>query len=402
MEIGRPHDACDLLARAAELADAPAERMAVHHELVRAAQVAERWALVVEAIATYRQIAAQAGQPIGRYDELTILELDARLWSGDEPQTLLEDYRGYLHDPEAPDDVRLRAANALMRMAEELLSVDLAEEAFDAARDIPEHPELEPERFRLRLMNALMSGRHDEAIAASRRAMAEIHGNAAVMCRTLWLCGFGLLRAGLLDAGCAALEAVHDRARGARLHSHEFSAALALACVLRDAGRTGDALAWHAKASLLAERSTSDRRSLNHFANCVLFALDRGDFAEARRSLARWREIPASKSGYPQLIFLALEIRMRQLEESYDSTDDELRDLLDGHFRARSLGHHDEVMVTLWHALARKGRVEYADELLRAYLEEFRQLRWPLCPELRQLAARVAGEPEESAVSAVA
>ena len=94
-------------------------------------------------------------------------------------------------------------------------------------------------------------------------------------------------------------------------------------------------------------------------------ALDAGDLAGAavfiRQALATVAE---ARWGHAGLYFRALELRLRQLEDGYECSDAELDHLMKMHLSNRGLGHHDEVVETLWHALARKGRVTEADSLL--------------------------------------
>ena len=85
---------------------------------------------------------------------------------------------------------------------------------------------------------------------------------------------------------------------------------------------------------------------------------------------------------------------MKQLAESYDCSDDELQELLKGHFLGQGVGHHDEVIVTIWNALVRKGRIEYANSLVRDYMNRHRRIRWPLSPELKAITQNL--DPHES------
>jgi DNA-binding SARP family transcriptional activator len=397
LEIGRPGDACDVLVRASQLSEAVDDRMSTAEELMVAGEIAERWELVTESVRAYMQLAAQQGRPVGDYHEYRILELESLVSSGADPASLLGAYRRYVHDAGAPASIRVRAATTLVVLAEELMSPCLATEAFEAANAATaESTEPAPDRFRLDLIYCVASGRFEEAIALARAGANERSGSVTQICRRTWLAGFALLRAGLLDEGCAATETCFNMASDAHLQSIAKYAAVSLACVLRDAGRVAEARLWHSRATDLVDRHVAIRRSLNHLSNCVLFALDDGDYDAARRALQRAADIPASRSGLSRLVFLALEVRVRQLEESYDCSDDELTELLEGHDRGQAVGHHDEVVVTIWNAFVKKRRIEDAKSLVRAYLNQHRRIRWPLSPELKAITRQLGGYESDS------
>jgi DNA-binding SARP family transcriptional activator/tetratricopeptide (TPR) repeat protein len=397
LEIGHPGDACDVLVRASELTEAVSDRMDTAEALMVAGEIAERWELVTDAVRAYIQLAAQQGRPVGDYHEYRILELESLLYSGADPASLLPAFRRYAHDTAAPASIRVRAATGLVFLAEEIISTGLATEGFEAANAATTGAiELAPDRFKLDLVYYVVSGRFEEAVALARAGAKSRDGSVTQVCQRIWLAGFALLRAGLIEEGCASIESCFKMAMDAHLHSTAAWAAVGLACVLRDAGRTSEARSWHARAAGLLNRDVAIRRLLNHLSNCVLFALDEGDFEAARRALQRAAEIPASRAGVSRLVLLALEVRVKQLADLDDCSDAELKELLDGYFLGRGVGHHDEVIVTIWNALVRRRRVEYADALVRDYLNRHRRIRWPLSPELKEIAWRLAADQSGS------
>jgi tetratricopeptide (TPR) repeat protein len=378
------------------LAEAVDDRMDTAEALMVAGEIAERWELVTETVRAYMQLAAQQGRPVSDYHEYRILELESLASSGANPASLVPDYRRYAHDTAAPASIRVRAATGLVVLAEEVISADLTTEAFEAANAATaEAIEPLPDRFKLDLVHYVVSGRFEEAVALARAGAQARDGNITEVCRRIWLAGFALLRAGLVDEGCASIETCFKMASDAHLHSTAAYAAVSLACVLRDAGRVAEARSWHIRAAGLINRHVAIRRSLNHLSNCVLFSLDEGDFEAARRALQRAAEIPASRAGLSRLVLLALEVRVKQLAESYDCSDDELQELLDGHLLGKGVGHHDEVIVTIWNALVRRRRVEYANALASGYLSD-RRIRWPLSPELKTIARRLSAQESGS------
>jgi tetratricopeptide (TPR) repeat protein len=386
LEIGRPDDACELLYRAETLSDTTSERIAILEERILAHEIAGGWSHIGEDVQTYLQLAAQHDVPVDRYHPYRILALESRMRRGEDPSSFLADLRAFASDSAAPTPVRVRAASAVMMLAEDLMSPDLAAEAFDAVGPARlDDSDTSPGRVGMELIYYALLGRLNDSITLARRAVDYAGRTPGEDCRVLSLCGFALLRAGQLAEGRSMFEQCFRKASRYRLYSLQLHAAVALACVLRDAELYPDALHWHGVATELLRRG-SGRLSLGYFANAVLFAIDRRDFECAVGWLDRASEIPAVRSGYPELIFLALRIRVRQLDEGYVCSEAEVHELLKGHFKARGLGHHDEVVVTLWHALATHGRTSYGDELLRDYLVDHRKMRWPLCPELRQLA----------------
>jgi hypothetical protein len=76
------------------------------------------------------------------------------------------------------------------------------------------------------------------------------------------------------------------------------------------------------------------------------------------------------------------------------------------HLRYRTVGHHDEVMEAVWHALADVGRVGEGNRLLSDYLARYRRFRSPLGLGLSTLVSRalredalVAGDDSEGGVT---
>jgi DNA-binding SARP family transcriptional activator len=387
LEIGHPDDACDVLVRASELTDSPGDRLDTTAELMFAAEIAERWQVVISSVRTYMQLAAQQGHPVDEYDPCRLLELDALVAIGAEAAALLPACRRYAHDEAAPPAIRIRAATTMSVLSEELLSPSLATEAFEAANRATAAADGEPlDRFKLDLIYHVVSGQFERAIALARTAAETPDRSSGRMCKRVWLAGFALLRVGLIDEGSAIVARCFAMASERQLHSRAACAAVTLACLFRDLGRTAEAREWHARAVALMSSHVEIRRSLNHLSNCVLFALDERDFAEARRALDLAGAIPAAKAGLARQIFLALEMRVKQVAESYDCTDAELQELLDGHALGKSVGFHDEMMVTLWNALVRRGRAPEANALVRDYVSRDRGTRWPLSPELRVIA----------------
>jgi hypothetical protein len=175
-----------------------------------------------------------------------------------------------------------------------------------------------------------------------------------------------------------------------------------LACSLRDDGRGVDARNWHnSERALFAQRDCQEGLA-THLSNCALFAMDELDFEGARAAIGRAvRDVPVARIGHAGLHFRALDLRVKQLADDYDCTEPELAELLTLHMRFRTLGHHDEVMETLWNALARKGRAAHANSLLLEYVTRHRRLRGSLSPGLRMLGEQLQLDDTSEGVAQV-
>jgi hypothetical protein len=196
-----------------------------------------------------------------------------------------------------------------------------------------------------------------------------------------------------LDEGVAAIETCYQLASDQRLLTAQYRAASHLAGVLRDAGRVEDSLKWHQKAWVAFDQLGGQEKLASFFSNCAQFAMAVADFSVAKEWVSRaLRELPSAQVGHAGLHFRALELRIKQITESYDCTEHELQELLDVHLRHRAFGHHDEVMEAVWYALARKGRETEGDKLLHQYLRQYRRLRWPVTQGLATLVANRRAE----------
>jgi DNA-binding SARP family transcriptional activator len=407
LDIGQPNDAITALRRAAELAETATQLSAIHRDLLIPAEIAGAWTTILEVVTVIKRAAGRHSLELD--PTLERLELEALFRSSSDPRMLVGRLQRYASESSLSARERLRACMLMIAAAEDLFSEDLARDAFAKAESAGDADDVAAYRREFQVIYHASFGDLDKAVDAARKllTLADSETSLAAECRMRLTAGGALLRAGLLDEGVAAVETCYAVATNHRLITAQYRAASHLAGVLRDARNVEASIKWHDKASKAFEQLGGRERLAGFFSNCAQFAMAAGDFTLAKEWVARaLREVPSAGVGHAGLHFRALELRIKQITDSYDCTDDEIQELLDSHLRYRSFGHHDEVMEAVWHALARKGLNKEGDRLLDEYLHKYRRFRWPLVQGLRTLAearpparASLDAEETESATS---
>lgn len=384
LEIGRPNDAVEALRRAAQLGESSDNLAVVRRDLLVAARIAGAWTTVLEVIGAMK---ADRSWSVESEPSLEGLELEALYRSAAPPGALADRLKRYANDPEIPAHERWEACMLMVCNAEDLLSEQLASEAFSTAQSLSEVG-TESQVLGFEVVYHASFGDLDAAGEAAGKllALARIQPNYAAACRMLLTASGGLLRAGVTE-GLQALERCYAIASEHRLAGMQFRAATSLAGFFFDSGQIGESLAWHRKAMLAFEQLGGRDKVGAFFSNCVVLSLLVGDIDAARTWVRRaLQDVPAASVGHAGLHFRALDLRVKQIGDGYVCSDEELDELLALHRRYRGLGYHDDVMEAVWHALERKGRAAEADALLREYLQSHRRLKSPIPPTLSQLA----------------
>jgi hypothetical protein len=393
LEIGHPSDAVRALRRAIDLPMDASERPAVRRELLTAAEIAADWPTVFETLEAMRAQLVADGHGGDLEPELELLSNEAWLATARDPAAILDRIRRRAHDETLTARHRLRACRLLTSVAEALLSAELGAEAYEAGSRVDVDESSLVDRLLFEMMHQASFGDVDCAVAPARRliALAASQPKATTRCRMLTFGSAGLIRAGLLDEGCDVGRAAYDVATACRLRTWQQRAATMLATWLREADQLVEALMWHERSRAAFEHVDGRENAVDFYSNCVQFAMEAGDYAQALEWLRRARsDYPRARVGGAGLHFRALELRVRQLTDtSYDLPQSELSELLDIHLRLRGIHQHDDMLEALWHALARKGRTAEGDALVRDYFTRYRRHRLPVGARLREVLAAV-------------
>jgi hypothetical protein len=316
------------------------------------------------------------------------LELEALLRSSADPRLVASRLKAFARTSSLPAGERFRACMLLAAAAEDLLSEELAADAYAAAQSVNGIGDAVRYRLEFEVVYHASFGDLDFAARSARDLLALATGqsSSAAECRMRLTSGSGLLRAGLLE-GVDTLETCYRIASDHHLITAQYRAASHLAGFLRDSRELDQSLVWQERAAAAFELLQGREKLAGFFSNCALFAMAAGDLKAAQQWVSRANaEVPSVQVGSAGLHFRALELRIRQLMDADDCQDGELEELLDAHLRYRVFAHHDEVMEVVWHGLGRKGRVCQANDLLDAYLNTHRRLRWPITQGLAEIA----------------
>jgi hypothetical protein len=273
-------------------------------------------------------------------------------------------------------------------MAESTLAPELAADAYRAASSLPQDPSAYVEKLTFELMYHASFGEIGRSISPAREliALSSTLPRPSVQCRTIFNAAAGLLRAGALVEGCASLRTSYEVALGAGLPGPQQLSASLLANILLMTGRTDEARLWWERSLAVMDQLDAHEIALEFYSTAIQFAMAEGDYRAANMWLDRSQEqIPRGRVGSPGLHFAALRLRLKQLSESYDCTETELRELLECHLGHRTQHHHDEVMETVWHALARKDRVAEAQALVSEYFTVHRRHQLPVTRGLMRI-----------------
>jgi hypothetical protein len=383
LEIGQPVEAVRALQRAAVVAPDASQLSAIRCELLVAAEIAGEWRTVLEVLPGLRELEPGHGGVIN----LERLELEALLRTSSDPRTVAARLTAYARNESVEPRERLRACTLLVAASEDLLSEGYALDAAAVAQSVADTEDLASIRREFEIIYHASFGDLGLAVGAARwlRERTAAERNFALACRRELTAGGALLRAGLIQEGAEALERCYAIATDHRLTTFQHRAATFLAGFLRDA-QSPQAFDWQERAERAFNDSGQREKLAGFFSNCAMFAIDAGDLDLASAWVARaFREVPSAQVGVAGLHFRSLQLRLRQLRDSYDCSDEELSEMLDTHIRYRTFGNQDEMMESLWHALARKGRTVEADALLQEYVGRHRRIRCALPKGLAQI-----------------
>jgi tetratricopeptide (TPR) repeat protein len=393
LEMGHPGDAVRALRRAVDLPLDQVTRLTLLRELLTASEIASDWRTILHTVGAIRAHRVGQGYTADLDPRLELLAVHATLCVAADPADAVERLRRYVRDEALTIAERMRSCKFLVAASEVLLSPALAHEAYAIAASLPENQSAATDKVILELIYHASFGDVQYAIDPSKRLIliAEEAKTASSKCQMLVYAAGGLLRAGQLSEGCTALENAYTVALAAGLSTGQQRAANLLACVLRETDRIDEARAWYARSLFAFDRLGGRETACDFYSNCIQFAIADGDYDAATEWLRRaFEEAPRARIGGTGLVFSALQLRVKQLSESYDCPDAELDELLEAHLRHRGLHHHDEILEAIWHALARKGRVAAGTALVHEYFAKYRRHKLPVVPGLQRILNQVA------------
>jgi len=258
--------------------------------------------------------------------------------------------------------------------AELMLDTELADFAYSMSRGLLSGSEAQ---LLLEVMYHACFGRAADAIVAAGQLVSLCTDSVPASFVNLLNAGYALYRVGALPDAAQVLTRAYDEAHARGMHTFEARACLLLARMHWSVGDLERSRQWRDKyASILHSRSVRGVIGEFELLSCRL-AIEAGALEEARSFFSMMRKHRPSRLDLPRMYVLATELSLRMAEGARDISASDLQLLLGLHFRARSIGLHDDTMGALHDALVLNGRSAQATLLLQEYLTRHRRDGFP-------------------------
>jgi DNA-binding SARP family transcriptional activator len=389
LELGRPGEAAQILARALDLEVSRDDRRLVGTQMVLAADAASEPMLV------FRGYEALGDRGTTReHNEMEFAHFRACLRSWKRTQDREEDLFACVLAKDASPDHRVAAAMAIAKYADVHGDQDLAERAVHALPIEVIHsasPEIRLEFLMVR-HSALREWEHAAEAARALIRVAQSAGAAPTV--KIMNAGLVLLRSGFHSEASSAAQLAYAQAStaGNRRIAHQ----LAWFISDRYLDSNDDQLAqqWLDRARVLGQDDPGTAEDLSQNMHYVLRSLDDGDAPSARTRLERMdsRGLFTDTNIMRRWQYL-LAIRLRQLEGGKNISEEEVECLTRGAATTASMDHLTEKEVTTaCHGLALMGRRAQARQLLAGYDRSLRLTRAALSRHSRDLQVKLASD----------
>ncbi len=344
--IGKAGQALELLQRAREIAKYPHHLRDVLGDMMLASKTSAQWTNVLELSSELAQL--NLGLPRESHSELELVSIEAcwltRFEAGGDLTRLLQCARS----SDADTCHRVDAACLLLKIAHEKGDANLATAAFESVEQLLGSRSLRYADRIVPIVYHASFGDRDRAVALSRSLVSDLRSMesiAAELRAALNLCVLFILVGELTDALNLAQSYI-QRAKSLDLDAweYDFNCASCVVCLMQE--DFDAAQQWCDLATAL--KTNGHRGGLSHAyaANALELALWKADVTSAQRELER-----AEQSLGESLRFRAylqgVELRMRQLDPTYQCEDAKLQDLIRVHEATKRLTGGDGLAVEL-------------------------------------------------------
>jgi tetratricopeptide (TPR) repeat protein len=387
IDIGRPSDALATLKRALTF-EAPDEiRLEIVESALATLWFAINWADGIDLVPELKQLRGRLGRSVDPHDKFELLELTAAMHSDGDPRVNVSQLLRCLTSQDASREHKLCVARHLIAVAELTMDQRLANFAYEGMK------ELIPSSFWQALSDVFYHTCFGDATKVRELATAlEKEIDLPRLIAVQLNIAYAQFRVGSCsEAERLAIQGLQVAQR-LEILSAEMHCSLLLARLYWSLERIEESEKWHEHfASVLARNS--DRDILWEFYVQGARLATRGRrYAEAQKYIDLARSCVQALLDLPRLCITACEIELRLAMGEESCSDEELREFLSLHLRARNLGCQDEVTLSLLRVLSVRGQTALAATLYESYVTTFRRDGFPIRTELAELGMKLASE----------
>lgn len=391
LEIGRPGEAAQVLARALKLDVNAKDRQLIGRQMVLAADAAGETSLVFQGYEALGKREAMRDE----HDELEFAHFRASLRSFNAAGCREEELLKCVLSADASADHRVAAALSIAKYADIQGNRSLAERAVHALPTEVLHAANSAVRLEFLLVRHCVLGEWNDAIRVARALVhLAISGESASRASLLSNAAVALVRSGCLSEAENAGQLAFGEATLAGNRRLAHQAAWFLSELFFDGGNDQLAQDWHRHALTSSNDDSQLGDDLSQRLNYLMRALETGDAATARRMFDRmnsrglfvgtslthrWRDV--------------LAIRIDQIEGGTKTSREEIGCLMQGSAGTPSMESVREMEVsTACRGLLLTGRRTEARQFLDEYVSSGRITRGPLTRGFRELQRELGSD----------
>lgn len=384
-QIGRAPQGVMLLQRAKALARYATDLTDITGELVLASKAAGRW----EDAEKYSKelLAASPRQGTRRHTNLEMVGIEASWAQSLRAPEALEQLQSCLNAAEAPVDHRIDAARIIVRIAHELGDGQLATKAFEAVEPYLGESSVEYAPRLLPVIYHLCFGDRDKALCLARKLVVDLE-HFDSLTHKFRVAMNSCITLGMLGAPDESLQlAAHcgQRAASYGMTVWEYDFTITACWTRLSIEEFEEAEKWHHVSERLSECTDGVLLKQRLVANRLELALWQKDMAVAQACYDAVAAVGFGDSMRGNAYLRGTELKLRQLDPSFQVDEAVLRDLKSLHHNTKRLTCADGLTAAIGEALRRRGRLEELGEFLGEYLSISRRERTEPPPSIMRL-----------------
>jgi DNA-binding SARP family transcriptional activator len=390
-DIGRASEAVRLLRLGRELAGSPESKLTVLEELAIAGKAGGKWQDVLIATNDACALFGDLGKALPWKWQFRSIEAQwGTTLDGKNAKDLLSKC---LNSLDADRVERIQAANMLVRIAHEHLDAELAHTTFQAVISLLDRHSTDIASRSLPLIYHTSFGDPSIAKEVADDILRDIEQfSAPDGLRAARNVSVALCNLGEPERSAEVCAFYFRRASGLDLIQWQYDFASNCSVALATAERFEKASEWFDRAEALRTKAVTFV-DYCHLATGVDIAINLADLSLAKSRLDALVALPMSSSERFRTVARASQVRVSQMDPSYNSTESEVSEFSQLFVRARLFGCGDLLALTYCEMIARRGESEKSRAIAQTYLEQ--QRRDPGRPpsSLVKLAGRGLSHP---------
>ena len=400
LDVGLAGDASTAFQKSLDYCATDEQRLEVLPRMAFSSQLNGEWAKTKEALRTCIRLTQKANPTTSSHTEFELLLIAARFKSDLDYPQLLADIIPCVESNDASPAHRVRAAVLALKIASDIGPSSTLDTIYRHVAPLLENPEV-PETYRLEAEIIYRTTQKREAVPIEALQQfaesARVTGGEIAYSNALLTAASACRISARYEKGLAFVDqafehaASHNRRAGlsrvfiTELHLHMSAGAFeraesALARMMAHPIDPDDTFA-------LAEAQVYKTR----------IAIEKGDLRGATAAFAAVQEIPRTYSARRRAHTLAIQLRIRLME---NASQDEIRGLVSDlrleHLKVRSLGVDDFAALGLYTGLCALGETTQGVALLREYVQVRRPSAWPVPEQIQEVLRLV---PKNSSAS---